>query len=399
MQLKSLINRWNIIVLAIFICALAIRLFLAVAIENTPDFSDMQDYNELAVEGGFNTYLPPFYPLFLRLIYSIFGTYNYTAVFIAQSIISSLIIILVYDIVRRISNNLAGVIAALICSVYPNLIIYNLTTMTESLSLFIVVFLLWLMLIEFNATYKALALAAVLVAGSLIKSSIIFFLPGTLFFTKKRKLLVLFFIILISPWIIRNVVMHDKLAPVSDTGALNFYATYNPAATGSRHTNAEDTPLKTYDHKQMTYVKEALKFIIHNKRQTMDITYNKLSILVSRGFDSYVLDDIVGDNENWKNLLIYGYIPISILGIIGLIRLYDKENRFIAVLMFSYLILSIFLAIFKYRYRVLVEPMLIIYASMLIAGIIKSFSIENSKAQLSKGWENIQTRFSMKQKA
>ena len=96
----------------------------------------------------------------------------------------------------------------------------------------------------------------------------------------------------------------------------------------------------------MTYVKEGLKFIINNKAKTMDITYNKIAILVSRGYYAYLFDEFLGDNKNLKNIFLYAYLPISILGIIGLVRLYDKNNRIIAVLMFSFLIPSILLAIF-----------------------------------------------------
>lgn len=395
----SLMNVWKIILLVIFIGALAIRIFTAVNCEFIPDWSDMGLYNNLAVNGGFNTFLPPVYPLFLRLIYSIFGSYNYKAVYVIQGIISSFMILLVYDVVRRVSSQKAGLIAALICSVYPNFIAFNLTTMTEALSLFIVVLLIWLLLIDFNPIYKALAVAIVLVTGSLTKSSIIFFLPGTLLFTKKRLMFSLFFVILISPWIIRNAIVHDKVAPVSDTGALNFYATYNPAASGSRHVNAEDTPLKTYDHTQMTYAKEGLKFIINNKAKTMDITYNKLSILVSRGYYAFLFDRIIGDKPNLKKIFLYAYLPISILGIIGLVRLYDKKNRIIAVLMFSFLIPSILLAIFKFRYRVLIEPMLIMYTAILIGSTFQNLTAENFKKQFSKGWEYFQIRFSKKQNA
>jgi len=355
-----------IVLVVIFIAAMAIRISLATTCGFLSNFSDMHDYNELAVEGGFNTYLPPLYPLFLRLVYTVFGNYNYRAVYITQGIISSLMILMLYDIVKRIANEIAALSAAAICAVYPNFIAYSLTTMTESLSIFIVVLLVWLLFRPFGDTKKAIVLGCVLAAGIFIKSAIIFFVPATLLVSRKRLILVVALIALLSPWIVWNAVVHEKLAPVSDTGALNFYATYNPAATGSRHVEAEETPLKTYDHDQMTYVREALSFIIHNKWQTMDITYNKLALLLSRGWDTFVLRDLAGGSSTINNIMMYAYLPVAVFGFIGLVRLYDRRNRTIAYMMFSYLPLSIFLAIFKFRYRVLVEPMLIMYTGMLI---------------------------------
>ena len=360
------LNGSRIALAAIFAAAAAFRIYLGATSDFVSNFSDMQDYNELAVEGGFNTYLPPLYPLFLRIIYMIFGDYNYNAVYIAQGIISALMILMAYDIVRRISNEVAALSAAAICAVYPNFIVYGLTTMTETLSIFISLLLVWLMFKPFGDTKKAIALGCVLAAGIFIKSAILFFVPATLLTSRKRLLQLLVLLALLTPWIVRNAVVHDKVAPVSDTGALNFYATYNPAATGSKHVLAEDTPLETYDHDQMTYVSEALKFIVHNKWKTMDITYNKLSILFSRGWDTFVLQEVIGDKPTLKNIMLYAYLPIGVFGFIGLARLYDRRNRIIAYMMFSYLLLSILLAIFKYRYRVLIEPMLIIYTAMLI---------------------------------
>lgn len=359
-------NSAKTILFVIFITSVILRVYLAATCDNIPDFSDMQDYNQLAVDGRFNTYLPPLYPLFLRLIYSVFGNYNYTAVYIVQSIITSFMVLMMYDVVRRTANEIAALSAAVLCAVYPNFIFYNLTTMTEALSIFIVVLIIWLLFKPFGQIKKAIVLGIVLTAGIYIKSAILFFVPAILLVSRKRLTLVLILAALLSPWIVRNAIIHDKLAPVSDTGALNFYATYNPAATGSRHVAADKTPLKTYDHDQMTYVREALKFIIHNKWKTLDITYNKLVLLFSRGWDTFVLQKVVGDNPTLINIMLYGYLPIAILGFIGLVQLCDRRNGVIALMMLSYLLFSILLAIFKYRYRVLIEPMLIMYASMLI---------------------------------
>lgn len=371
MNIRSLLAGWKLnraktALIVVFVVTTALRIHIAATCDFLPNFSDMHDYNKLAVEGGFNTYLPPLYPLFLRLVYTIFGNYNYNAVYVAQSIMISLMVLMIYDIVRRISNETAALSAAAICAVYPNFIAYSLTTMTEALSIFVVVLLVWILFRPFNDTKKAIALGCVLAAGILIKSAILFFVPATLLMSRKRLIQLLVLIALLTPWIVRNALVHEKLAPVSDTGALNFYATYNPAATGSKHVAAEETPLRTYDHDQMTYVREALKFIVRNKWKTLDITYNKLSILLSRGWDTFVLRELVGDTSTVNNIMMYAYLPVGIFGFIGLVRLYGKKNRIIAHMMFSYLLFSIALAIFKFRYRVLIEPMLIMYTGMLI---------------------------------
>jgi 4-amino-4-deoxy-L-arabinose transferase-like glycosyltransferase len=370
----------HVALIAVFALGFVLRVYFAATCDFMSNFSDMHDYNELAVEGGFNTYLPPLYPLFLRLIYSVFGSYNYKAVYIVQSIITSSIILLMYGTVRRIGNEIAALTAAAICAVYPNFIAYNLTTMTEAMSLFFLVLLLWLLFKPFDERKKAITLGCVLAAAAFVKSAMLFFVPGTILFSKKRLVLVLVLAVLLSPWIVRNAIVHDTVAPVSDTGALNFYATYNPAATGSRHVNAEDTPLRTYDHDQMTYVREALKFIINNKWQTIDITYNKVALLISRGWDTFILKGVIGDHLNLVQIMMYAYLPVAALGFIGLLRLYDRKNRIIAVMLVSYLFFSIMFAIFKFRYRVLAEPMLMMYASLLIGNVWELASPKKSSS-------------------
>jgi hypothetical protein len=116
-------------------------------------------------------------------------------------------------------------------------------------------------------------------------------------------------------------------------------------------------------------VREALKFIIYNKWKTLDITYNKLTLLISRGWDTHVLRDIVGGSTAMQYIMLYGYLPVAALGFIGLARLYDRRNRIIAITTGIYLLCSVLLAIFKFRYRLLAEPMLIMYASLLIGSI------------------------------
>jgi len=61
---------------SILLLAFVLRFYIALTTRAVPDFSDMALYNELATAGGFPTSFPPAYPLFLRLIYAVFGAYN-----------------------------------------------------------------------------------------------------------------------------------------------------------------------------------------------------------------------------------------------------------------------------------------------------------------------------------
>jgi hypothetical protein len=179
---------------------------------------------------------------------------------------------------------------------------------------------------------------------------------------RKRLVFIVTTVILVLPILLYGILSGKS----SNTGARLFYKTYNPEATGIVYYELEDTELGSKDLSSLEYVKAALVFIKDNKWRTVDIIYNKASLIISAGWDKYVMESIIGGNKHLPNILFYAYLPVMALGFIGMIRLCDSRNRILAVLVASYLLFIILLSIFKIRYRVLIEPILIMYASMFL---------------------------------
>ena len=113
-------ERHTLLVALLFAAGLLVRFALVFTCRAIPNYSDMAEYNYLAVEGQFNPHRPPVYPLFLRAIYALCGTYNYTAVFVVQSLISSAGVLLMYWSVSRMWNRRAALIAAVRRSFRPS---------------------------------------------------------------------------------------------------------------------------------------------------------------------------------------------------------------------------------------------------------------------------------------
>jgi hypothetical protein len=233
----------------VIVCALAlaIRLYCACVCGVTPDFSDMAEYNTLAVHGGLDTYRAPLYPLFLRAVYSIFGGYNYRAVFVIQAIIGAITSLFVYLAACRLWNRRAGLIAALIYAIYPHFILYNVTTLTETLGLFFIAVIILVAVMDIPAGRKAAALAVAVGVGTLLKPAFLFLAPGLLATVRRR------------------------------------------------------------------------------------------------------------------------WLFIALLGFAGLARLYRREHRPIVAPIAGYVLLVIFFSIFKFRFRLLMEPLLVLYASALLS--------------------------------
>lgn len=384
--------------LAVFLFAIVLRIALGLSCEALPDYSDMAGYNRLATEGGFNTYRPPLYPLFLRIIYFVFGRLNYKAVFVVQGIIGSLVVPLLYMVASKLCGRRAGMLAAAAGAVYPAFLVYNLTTLTESLSVVFAVSIMAAAVVLEPGRRRAALLALLAGAGALFKPAIIFFAPGIFLVTRRKLVFLLVLAAVLTPWTVRNAVVHREFVPLSNTGPYNFYLSYNPDgspfAEGPRSREirlrkrqraiAEGADVSNPVGPPEEYVAKALAYIRGNKIITVDLIRKKAALLWGRGWDKHVLERIVPDTDNWHYTMMYIYVPFVILGFAGMARYYRRSHRPLVLPVLSYAVLSVLLSIFKIRFRVLVEPMVIVYASMLLSGEGKAFVHEGSAGEAGK---------------
>jgi 4-amino-4-deoxy-L-arabinose transferase-like glycosyltransferase len=358
-----------------FIAAFAVRLYAAVQCEALPDFSDMAAYNAAALAKGIPTSLPPGYPLFLRLIYTIFGAYNYRAVFIIQGLLGAVTVGLIYWIARRISNRRAAVLAACAAAVYPNFIAYGLTTMAGTIALFFVALLSLALVAPMNERRRSILAAVIIFIGAAFRPVMLFFAPGVFASLKKRLAFAVALAVVLVPLISVALFSGSEVR----RAARGFYKTYNPSSTGRSYIDMSSTELGRDDLPAAAYLKGSLEFIRNNKWRTLDIIYNKTSIVLSRGWDSFVLSPVLGGEKNVRRpvayIMTYAYIPIMLLGFMGMIRRYNEKNRFLALMTLSYLSIFLLVLIFKVRYRLLVEPLLIIYAAIFVEHSFKALSV------------------------
>jgi len=345
------------------LAAFFLRLYFALTVKPAVDYSDMALYNELASAGGFPTSLPPLYPLFLRLVYSIFGASNYTAVFVIQAVLSVATVWLFYYVTAKIEDERAGLVAAAFATIYPVFIAYNLTTMTESLSLLVVMLLLAVFVKGMDERRRSILAAAAIAVGFYLRPVFLFFIPGVFLLTKKRLWFVGAIVALMAPWFIYGAVAGggDGRAPKM------FYKTYNEYTDGITNYDLEETELGEDGVPGGTYVREAFRFIGENGWQTVNILYNKFALVLARGYDQYVLKPHLMGHPNLAYFFYHFHIPIFILGLIMMIRFYSRDLNVLILPGASYLLGTILLMFFKFRYRLPAEPMLLIAASILLS--------------------------------
>ena len=237
--------------------ALLLRLLWVALVRPIPT-SDAAVYDTLAagLAGGMGyvdslsnlvptAYRPPGYPMFLALLYAVFGRHHW-AVGSAQAILGTLSCLLTYRLGARLLGECQGRLAGLALAAYPNQIYYTSLIMGESL--FVALMLLTLNLLARQPPFRARhLLAAGVLAGlsALVRPSALLlwlfagvWLPASESRGRRASSVLVFLVSLaaaISPWTVRNALVMKAPILISTNGGVNFYIGNNEAATGSYH--------------------------------------------------------------------------------------------------------------------------------------------------------------------
>lgn len=184
-----------------------------------------------------DSFRTPLYPLFLSFFY-IF-TNSLFVVGIVQCILLSLSLVLVLEIGKLVGNRKIGILASLLFGLDFYNVVSSGFIKTESLFIpiffvFVYNFILFLKKdSERNLIYSGLFLGL----SALVRPSVIYFLLGLIVFylivclLKKKSFLIFLrrafiifitFILIISPWLIRNKLVFDKMS-LSSIKEYNFY--------------------------------------------------------------------------------------------------------------------------------------------------------------------------------
>jgi hypothetical protein len=347
----------------VVLASLAVRVHLALRCAALPEYSDMEFYNEVALSPGFPTALPAGYPLFLRAVYALFGARNYTAVFVGQSVLSALTVYLVYRVARKVGTAATGITAAAVAAVYPNFILYNLTTLTETWSLLVLAALLAVLVAAIGEARRSILAALLLVIGFLFKPVMLFLLPGTWLAVRRKAFFAAAAAVVFVPLVSYEMIAGESFL----RGSRGLYKAYHdPAPGGSAPMDSMRAELDGGELPSASYLRQGWVYIRDQRAHALESIHRKSTILVSRGWDAFVLQPIAGGAKRTRLLMDYAYLPVMVLGFIGMARRYGPRNRMIALPAIGYVLLVLIFSIFKYRYRLLLEPVLIIYAALLL---------------------------------
>ena len=381
--------------IVIFILGLLLRILFVFTLEDKIYWDDGFDYDGLATrliegkgyvndDGEITAFRAPGYPYFLAAIYSVFG-HQFLAVRIVQCLLDAVSIVVIFFIAQLIFNRRVAVISAAIFIVYP-LFVYTASTFfptTVFILLVSVAMFLILSIEQKGALFKAVLLGVVLGLAALTVPTVLAFVPFAIVWILFRQprfsfesfltssLVFLSLVLTLSPWLLRNYKIYHKPFVIATNGGYNFWMGNNQWATASSGNMIE---IPTYlreklnqagsdTEKESIYYQHAFEFIKNHPRRFISLTFQK-------ALNLWRLYPTPGTGYKTKALLskIFGsvsYGPVLVFAILGIFLSWRQKKKYSVLFILLFFSFTMMYALFiaKVRFRLPLDPFLIVLAS------------------------------------
>jgi 4-amino-4-deoxy-L-arabinose transferase-like glycosyltransferase len=290
------------------LAALALRVAFALSIERESlPFNDMLFYHSTAkalAEGlGFisldqnpTARWPPAFPFLLSLVYRAFGSDHANAE-LMNAMLGAATVPLAYYAARRAFDRRTGLLAAGALAVMPGQILYAESILAEPLYTFVLVGILAMLvgLPDRRLSAAAIGLAIGVAALTRGEGLLLLALPPVVWWgaMPRRELLLrtglaaLAAVLAIAPWTVRNAFVVDAFVPVSTNSAQTFWAGHNPTANGGAtyargeiYAELQDLPPERFEVEQARLLRrEALEYMFENPLRELTLIPRKLLYL------------------------------------------------------------------------------------------------------------------------
>lgn len=319
--------------------------------------------------GIYTSFRAPLYPAFLALVYSVSGLEfsRFFAARLAQVIIlGAPLAPLTYFIARRFFSSFSQIddvsleriarSSAWMIACYPMLLVYPLGLGTENL--FFVLLLASLLLLL--KSVQEPGLGVYLLAGfffaltALTRSVILPFIGLALLYLlylhgRKALWVGVAFVFVVSPWVLRNSLLHGKPTGIETSMGYNLYLGYHPAGNGSFVFGPSLDLLAIMDDAERDEIgtQKALEFIHESPQRFIPLALNRLGFFF--GLEKRVLMYFYSNNLLGyiptpfliaaASLLLLPFIFLGTFGAIGLSALEKTpQTTLLFLLLFSYIL-------------------------------------------------------------
>jgi len=393
-------NRSRAIV-AVFAGALLVRILFNVYLVGMDNpgfalFPDGEEYDALArslaagtgfeVDHAPNTFRPPGYPFFLAAIYAL-GGLSYPAVKIVQSAIGALTCVIILLIGERLFSRRVGVIAASIAAVYPFLVVYTGFLLSETVFVFLSsVFLYALARLREKCSVGWAAFAGLILGLMNLTRPMTLLLPILLLFWAwiefgdKRRAVVIVGIIAgvmllsMAPWVLRNYRVTNSFILVTGHNWERLYAGNNPAILrDSEAIGGSIDPERVEDYRA-AYLSFMGRLLRHEPLELLRLEGHKLKRFWS------VLPK-TSERDRIVSACSYGLLlPLFIVGMYLSLRSQQKPW-----ILFAWILNFCLMALITHgstRFRLPVEPAVILFASLTLERLWLTFRREGAGSSL-----------------
>ncbi|HEX2086113.1 MAG TPA: glycosyltransferase family 39 protein [Solirubrobacteraceae bacterium] len=239
--------RGRLLVAAILAPALILRLGLAVLHDPPPLTGDAQAFaahaasiadhgaypqSPIAPGGGPTAFRPPAYPSLLAAVYEVAGRDE--APRIAGALIGTLAVALLGLVALRLFDRRVALIAMAIAAVFPPLVMVSVATLSEGLFIALV---LGALACALEARRDPGRLAWVLAAGALAGAAgltrtngLVILVSLLLAIPRRRLVLLAAALVVLAPWTIRNLNEFDTFVPTTTQAGFTLAGAYNDEA-------------------------------------------------------------------------------------------------------------------------------------------------------------------------
>ncbi|MCC6499867.1 MAG: hypothetical protein IT313_06330 [Anaerolineales bacterium] len=355
------------------------------------DLSSAREYDPLL--GVYTSFRAPLYPAFLALVYFFNGIdfSRFFAARLAQAIfLGAPLAPLTYWVAKRlfplplgegrVRGESAARISAWIVAAYPLLLVYPLGLGTENpfFVLLLASFLFLLASIEKPSTFNLLLSGIFLALTALTRSVILLFALSAfcllIYLHGKRAILaILSFVLVVTPWIVRNSLLHGKLTGIETSMGYNLYLGYHPQGNGSFVFGPSLDLLPILDDAERDKVgtEKAIEFIKAQPERFIPLAINRLGFFF--GLEKRVLMYFYGNNLlgyipfplllTISAILLLPFVVISTSAALGLTLLrWKPEHILLALLFITYIAPHVFI-LAEDRFHLALVPFIAILAS------------------------------------